>query len=649
MIGPGYTAAVLTYVGIYALLGALLGALVGFAMARMALPRQHLMPSLSALLVAAFVGNAWLWGYGPGTSLFLIALPAFAVWLACGPLFAAEDAARTFVGSAWPAAVVTLIPVSVSLGYYEPGPDVRVRYAISLGVILMVAVLSWLARRRPAVTALASGRAQAMLTLAVLAVSGTALLMRPTPAVDATQPAPALGRPSIVLITLDTTRADHLSLYGYTRRTSPQLKAFASGATLYRHAYATGDMTLATHASMFTGLYPAQHGAHYRSDLPATPIASAVPTFPELLRKQGYRTMASVANTVLLDPVWGFARGFDRYVMPNPHPVVSFATPYFLRTGLYKLTLPWLWTEAMRRFLRGDQIATQGENLLAQTQQGPFFLFLNFMESHRPWISSGEFRTRYPGYDQSFDELSIRSFQDSVLNGTRTVSTDESAKMQAAYDGSIAYLDDVVGGLLRRMKTQPWYTNSLIIVTADHGELFGERNLLTHGNSIAGGVTSIPMIVKFPGQSAAREVASPVSQIDVFATIAAAAGITPAAQFGLDLAAGDPDSERILVMESYPLSGLPAGDPRKGRMERALVKGRWKVIQARSGQRELYDLWSDPRELTNLFTRQSDVALDLDGRLREWVTSVKAPSGPATSSSEQDEAIRRLKTLGYIQ
>ena len=128
--------------------------------------------------------------------------------------------------------------------------------------------------------------------------------------VAAQQRARPSDRPNIVLISLDTTRADHLSVYGYTRRTTPRLEAFAARATRYRRAYANGDMTLSTHASLSTGLYPTLHGA-YLDNEQRWAIAATVPTLAELLRKAGYRNYGAVANPGFLDPVYGFARGFD--------------------------------------------------------------------------------------------------------------------------------------------------------------------------------------------------------------------------------------------------------------------------------------------------------------------------------------------------
>jgi arylsulfatase A-like enzyme len=647
-IGPWYVGAIVTFLVVYLAAGAAAGAVAGFVLDRARRERHHLAPFLSALLMIAFLGNAGWWGYAVGLSLFLGAVPLFAFWLLCGLFFRVEDPARTVVGSPWIAAIVVLVPLTVSRDLL-PRSGSWLTTGLAAGALAIVLALIPLARARPRLARLASWKLQAPLTLAGF-VLGFATLPPLSRSVGTDLPrGDGSRRPNIVLVTLDTTRADHLSAYGYPRPTTPRLERFASAATLYRHAYANGDMTLASHASIFTGLFPTEHGAHLDRELrPA--ISAAVPTLGELLRDAGYRNYAVVANTVFLDPRYGFARGFDRYVVPRPLAVVSPRTPYLLRMGAHQLVLPWRWTEAMRLFAPAGEIATTAETLVEAAGAGPFFLFVNFMESHRPWISSGAFRTRFPSYDPTFDEMALRSFEHDVIAGKRAVTAEELAKMHAAYDGSIAYLDDVVGGWIESLQREPWYDEALIIVTADHGELFGERNLMDHGNAVDHGLTSIPLIVKFPGQTARREVASAVSQIDLFATIAAAAGVAaPGPRFGADLAAGDPGEERMIVIESFPCDNFIQIDPRMDRMERALVKGRWKIIESSRGRHELYDMASDPHESADLSASRADVAEELAGLLHGWASAAEARRPEPTLPENEGDLIQRLRSLGYLK
>ncbi len=648
-IGSWYIGALFPYILIYAGLGALTGVIVGFVLARTGHRRHHVPPTLSAMLMVAFVGNAWMFGFGLGRSLFLTMLLPLALWLLAGLFSSKESPARSFVGSPWPAALMTLGPVALSRGDVIGMGDVWNVTAACL-LIAVVLGLALLSGSRALPGRLASWKPQAFVTGAVLIVSFGLMRMLSVEPVAAQERTAPSRRPNIVLMTLDTTRADHLSVYGHPHRTTPRLEAFASRATLYRHAYANGDMTLSSHGSLFTGLYPTQHGGHWEGD-ERLAMAETVPTLAELLRKVGYRSYGAVANPVYLDPIYGFARGFDEWNMPRPLAVLSPSPPiYLLRMGVYKLTLPWLWTEALRLFVPASEVASAGETLVAEAGGQPFFLFLNFMESHRPWVSSGRFRTLFPGYEQTFDEVKLRSFQPDVIAGTRDVTASEAAKMDAAYDGGVAYLDDVVGGLLERFAAEPWYDRSLIIITSDHGEQLGEKNLLDHGNGVDHGLTSIPMIVKFPGQTAAREVQSPVSLVDAFSTIAAAAGAAvPGPRAGVDLGAGDPGEERAVILESFPFNYFIRQNPKLDRMERAVVRGRWKLITSTGGRRELYDMASDPTESMNLAASRADVADELDRLLKEWATAAERQKPKPNAPQQNRNLLQRMRALGYLQ
>jgi len=649
-IGAWYARTMFAYAAIYAALGALIGLAVGAAVARAGRARHHVLPTVSALLMLAFLGNAWVFGHSPAASLFLAVLPPLALWLLVGLLFAAEDPVRSFIGSPWPAAVLTLLPYSVSRGDVV-GLDGLPHFAAAAACVVFVPGLAWLSRSRAGLRRAAAWKPQGAFTIAVLALIFLYLGMSSTVAVSAMQAAAAPTRPDIVLITLDTTRADHLSVYGYPRKTSPGLERFAAGATLYRHAYAGGDMTLSSHGSMFTGLYPTQHGAHIeRSDRSA--VSTTVPTLGELLAKAGYRNYASVANSVFLDPMWGFARGFDRWELPKPLAVITpIRHTYQLRMAIYELTRRWLAADAMRQFAPAGHVVSTARDLVAKAGDRPFFLFVNVMEAHRPWTPTGPFRGRFPGYDAGFDELAIRSFQPEVMSGRRAVTADQMTKLDAAYDGAIANLDDEVGKLLEAFSQEAWYDSSLIIVTADHGELLGDKNLLDHGDGVDGGLTSIPMIVKFPGQAAAREVRSPVSHVDVFSTILATAGVPlPGPRPGADLTKGDPGGQRDLIVESFPSRVfIHANAARLDRMERAIVRGPWKLIVSTKGRRELYDMDRDPIESRNVAADYPEIARGLEESLAAWAAAAEARRPPRNLQKRQQRLMQRLKALGYLQ
>ena len=650
LVGAWYLGAVCIYFGFYLIFGALAGAAAGSLFALAQRPAHQVSLVLAATLTILFAANSLKWERTVFNSPFLIVVFPFAVWLLAGLLHPRPDPSRTLAASPWFTALFLLGPIWLSRELLA-GQPLLLRLLCSLALVVLLAVTAHAARRAPSLLALASVRTHgAFIALVFLAsfVMLRGLEESPVAAMPQSS-APAVSRPNLILISLDTVRADHLSVYGYSRPTSPNLERFAARATLYRHAYANGDFTLPSHASMLTGRYPAQHGA--LGDMAGYhPISLNVPTLPEVLKKAGYFTAAVVANHGYLNRTFGFHRGFDRLTAPAPIPAVGGASDYALRSGLCALTLPWVWTEALRSYLPAGEIAALGESEMGRANGKPFFLFLNLMDAHRPWVSRGRFRNMFPGYDQRIVRLDAREGFRDVLRGTRTVSDAERLKMHAAYDGGIAYADDALGRLLDRLRQHSWYDESLIIITADHGDQFGRDQLIDHGNSLNQGATRVPFVVKFPGQSQGRVVDSPVSLVDVFSTLAAAAGAPAHPQeAGANLALGDPGRDRTIILESYPVRHFAIGNPRLQRVERAAVQGHWKLIQSDRGRRDLFDIMADPGESTNLWSEHLDVAQTLEHQLREWTAQLPKHRRAVTPPAADPERLRNLKALGYAQ
>lgn len=646
MIGSWYAGVVSVYYALYLMLGALAGAVVGSVLSLGKRPAHHVSILLSASVMLLFAVNSFAWDRTVFRSPFLVVVVPVAVWMLAGLLSERTDPSRAVVASPWFTAILLLGPIWISreLLLHQPLP-LRVLSSCALVAVLFLAAFA--ARREPSVLALARPRPHAVLTAAIFILSYAVLLgVRETPIVSAMLSAVPAKLPNLILISLDTMRADHLSVYGYPRRTTPHLERFAAEATLYRNAFSNGDFTLPSHASMLTGRYPSQHGAV--GDLAGFhPIDSSVPTLAELLKKAGYFTAAAVANHGYLNSRFGFHRGFDRMMVPEPVPAVSPTFSYHLRAGLYELTLPWVWTDALRSYMPAEYIVELGEAAIAQAGKRPFFLFLNLMDSHRPWVSRGRFRKMFLHYDQRAIRWSTQQFFREVLNGTHVITDEERLKMHAAYDGGIAYVDDTVGRLLDRLRQTSWYDQSLIIITSDHGDLFGADQLIDHGNSLNHGATRIPFLVKFPAQKEGREVKSPVSLVDVFSTLGAAAGVPANVQdAGVNLASGDPGEERDIFLESYPIRHMAAENPRLKRTERAMVKGRWRLIESDRGRHDLYDIMSDPEERHNLWNARMDIAQDMGKRLHEWAARARQPSN---SPLPDPKRLQNLKALGYAQ
>lgn len=326
-------------------------------------------------------------------------------------------------------------------------------------------------------------------------------------------PEPRTGAPNVILLILDTVRAANLSAYGYARPTTPVLERLAGESTLFESAFAPAPWTGPSHAAMLTGRYPHFSGIWYR-----TPMADSLPTVTEAFRRSGYATAAFVGNAFYAGRVTGFDRGFTRY---DDYPVswaqawwsANFSQVDLVRRlvaagqgGEAGLTLRAL------RALRGASLRVIGENhgdryvarevvsrFLAwqdEVRGRPYFAMLNLFDAHAPYESP---------FAQRFG------------NGRRPVDR---------YDGAIAYMDSVLGALVEGLRARGTLDSTILVVTADHGEHFGEHGLRGHGNSLYRELLHVPLVIRAPGRvpSGAR-VARVVSLRDVPATLLDLAGV----------------------------------------------------------------------------------------------------------------------------
>ena len=465
--------------------------------------------------------------------------------------------------------------------------------------------------------------------------------------------APKVGQPNVILITMDTVRADHLSLYGYERDTTPNLEKFAEEATLYTHAIASSDMTLSTHASIFTGLYARQHGA--RKVLPlqpsGRPLRSKFQTLAKMLSEKGCSTMGVVANYGYLSLHFGLDQGFEYYHILKPIPFITQTEEYYLREGISNI-LRWsnFYSDPGYRPLKAKVINREIFALLkkAKEEDKRFFLFINYMDAHTPYLPPHPFDTLYPGKDEAFSWDDYPTFKKGVMALKRKITQKEHRHLVSQYDGGIASLDFHLGKLIARLKELGLYENSLIIITSDHGEVFGERDLIEHGVSVYQDQVHIPLVIKYPNirqKAVADEV---VSSVDLFSTIVDILGYDiPKDVQGHSLLKGEPGKSKIVISESFPYGHMLNWHPRFNRVERAIFSWPYKFISSTAGKRELYDLSKDPDEEENLYKKDDGVSKELELKLDQWLKVVKEETG---SPAKLDKgALDRLKALGYVQ
>jgi len=337
-----------------------------------------------------------------------------------------------------------------------------------------------------------------------------------------TRPVAQAGAPNVLLLILDTVRAADLSLYGYARPTTPELEQFAQRATVFDHTFSAAPWTTPSHASIFTGHWVPELGVRW-----GYALDSSWPTLAEALRARGYATAAFVANQVYAGWESGFSRGFEHFHdYPISLRVAAEATafgrklyPPFRTLAAPTLNrLPVLWRLRLplpRRNPSADQVNGAFLAWLDRSPRAPFFVFLNFMDAHGPFSPPDSFLNR-------FQSTRIRPPNPEAWQDTPKVplAPTDARRKQDIYDGSIAYLDSQLGQLLRDLERRGFLDNTLVVVTADHGEEFAEHRVIGHGHTLYRLVLRVPLLISFPGHvPEGRRVAGEVSLRNLGATV----------------------------------------------------------------------------------------------------------------------------------
>jgi arylsulfatase A-like enzyme/Flp pilus assembly protein TadD len=387
----------------------------------------------------------------------------------------------------------------------------------------------------------------------------------------------------VILVVIDTLRADRLPVYGYTAGRAPVLSAFAREAVVFDRAYAHAPQTLPSHASMFTGQLPFEHKV--RDNLGFT-LSDGTATLASMFKSAGYATGGFVSAYVLR-PETGIGQGFDVYDAKFPAMAADRSAAQVQRSGPQTLAA----AEAWLKGITSDR----------------FFLFLHLYEPHTPY--------RAP---ERFADL-------------------------AAYDGEVAFADEIVGTLFTTLKARGWYDTATIVVISDHGEGLGDHIEEEHGLFLYDEVVRVPWIMRLPqAQSAGRRVRDPVQHVDLLPTLAAAARLAvPAGLRGRDLAGAISGRANLAPQGIYAEALYPYYHFGWSELL-SLTDDRYRYIKA--PREELYDLERDPDERANLATERGQAATALRSALDALVAGrdIDAP----TTVSDDDR--QRLAALGYI-
>ena len=473
------------------------------------------------------------------------------------------------------------------------------------------------------------------------------------------------GGPSHVLwIVWDTARADRTSLHGWSAPTTPYLEQLAAQSLVYDCAIANGMWTLPTHASMFTGLSVRAHGA-CRTNLW---LDEEFVTVADCLDAAGYETCVFSVNP-LVSPDTNLAQGFAQWWGVSELKNLSrFSLAWLSQRWGLTPWLPWFdqdYGAALTNDLVGDW--------LDERVNRPVFVFMNLMEAHLPYQVPQRYREMYltpaqvsRSYElafSAFGNLSTRLDMDYNISGSDFLSDADREVLRGQYAAAIRYLDDRLRETIQLFESRGLLENTLVIITADHGEYLGEHGMWAHRFQTYQELIHVPLLVRPPGRAAAWRQAKPVQLSDLFATITTAVVPQPPTEpppGSRDLLRIEPDADvqRIAVSEfdgPAPQSlhrFKRVTDPiileRKQR-QIAAVDERYKLIRTEDGRHELYDLLSDPQETTNLAESVPREVDRLGAFLDQWLAETPKYKPPATDAGKVTERLMRsMRQLGYL-
>lgn len=426
-------------------------------------------------------------------------------------------------------------------------------------------------------------------------------------------------KPNVLFITIDTLRSDHCSSYGYHLKTTPNLDALAQEGVRIESAYAAMPTTGPSHSTMFTSLYPFSHGVIMNGHR----LEDKFQTLAEILKDEGYETGA-VVSSFAVSQKFGLSQGFESY---DDH--FDLATSSIRRKQ-------WAGSKLKGAFDRRANKTTEHalKWLMEKKNDRPFFLWIHYFDPHGPYVPPEPYLSAFKPKDPNADSL------------TRTI---------GAYDGEINFADHEIGSVLQYIDDHDLAENTLIVVVGDHGEGLMQHGRLEHGIVIYEEAVRVPLIFRWRNHLPAGKVLpGPFQLVDLTPTLLGLArlranttGFEGVNQTSLLLGQTMADPDRAVYLQRrYYNDGTVDGNFVVYGEKLGIVQMPWKYIEAdKEGTRELYNLQSDPHELTNIVDQNPNKAKELATLLRNWRAKYK--TNPAQSIPEEDK--ENLKTLGYVQ
>ncbi len=416
---------------------------------------------------------------------------------------------------------------------------------------------------------------------------------------------------NLIVISIDTLRADRLGVYGSPRATSPAIDAFAAQAVVFRQAVAESSWTLPSHFTLFSGLYPRTHGIQESNDLPSDEVR----LLAELLEEQGYFTFA-LTDGGWLSPERGFARGFKSFqTAPQKRP-----------PGL------------------GPAVRHARRTLERRGPDEPFFLFLHTYDVHCPYAPPEPYRSMFATPESAAIEVEGKCGTPH-FNRLMQLEPEEALYLSEVYDGGVRQADDTLAPFFRFLEEEGFLENTVVVLTSDHGEEFFEHGKIGHDRTLYRESLMIPLIVRAPG-FVARTVAAPVGLVDVVPTLGELLGLEPRADW---------EGRSLVSAMRGSVPDSAEGEVRFSEIVRGASLVSWMSAEAHliqdrdTGELQLFDLATDPLEQTNLAATDPDRAQRMLAGLVRFQASLEAREKAVLEGGGlSEEKLEELRRLGYL-
>jgi len=416
--------------------------------------------------------------------------------------------------------------------------------------------------------------------------------------------------PNIVFITIDTLRADHLSSYGNPRNTTPNIDKIAEKGVLFENAISQAPWTLPSMMSMFTSLYPSELGAKgigYK-------VKYSILTIPEYMRNNFYNTIG-VTSHIIVSKVYKFDQGFNTF---NQDPITRVED------------------------LSSEMLTDKAIEYVNANKDDKFFLWVHYLDPHQNYINNAEFNYT-DDYSGNLGEILDNKF---LNQKTSALDIEDVKYIKDVYDEEISYTDKHIGRLLDTIEGLGLSDNTIIVLTADHGEEFLERTRIGHGSSLHKELTHVPLIIYDPHDSknSGKRITNNIETRNIAKTMTEIAGLDENIFEGINIMdSKNLASSHIVISENYGY--------KKGQKQESIIYDNWKLLGNLQGEKyELYNLENDREEKKNLIANIEDKTLEKKEKLQAMMSIIRENDSNKSDDLELNpEEIKQLKALGYIQ